>query len=165
MAERKRAKKTRTAAQTASDSVKDRLAKEGFPVPIAVAPKTQHSAMVPYPADAPHLRNRAGSRSVGTELRPSPPRVRAYVTAAFLRAAIENDLTLLNAENRAFLVPRLLSNFADLTTHVKDVRHIKPIHRRVLLAAFGQDHFKKGRGGKPGDPIGQLSYPRRPRKG
>jgi hypothetical protein len=66
-----------------------------------------------------------------------------------LCSAIEADLQRLDDGNRSDLVPQLLEHFADLAFQSRDVQGLETLHRRVLIAAFGEGYFKN-MGGREG---------------
>jgi hypothetical protein len=73
----------------------------------------------------------------------------ALPSADILTSTIEGHLAMLTPANHKELAPRILSYFGDLAAQVRDVQSIESLHKRVLLAVFGEGYFKNS-GGREG---------------
>ncbi|MCP4427811.1 MAG: hypothetical protein GY803_25290 [Chloroflexi bacterium] len=66
-----------------------------------------------------------------------------------LCTAIEANLERLDPKNRGELVPQILALFGDVASQIQDVKRFESLHKRVLIAAFGEGYFKN-MGGREG---------------
>lgn len=62
---------------------------------------------------------------------------------------IEANLERLDPNNRGELVPQILAQFGDVASQIQDVKRLESLHKRVLIAAFGESYFKN-MGGREG---------------
>jgi len=66
-----------------------------------------------------------------------------------LCAMIEANLERLDPKNRVDLVPQILALFGNVASQIQDVKRLESLHKRVLIAAFGEGYFKN-MGGREG---------------